>query len=619
MKESALIFFNFCNAHSFNLTCLLNCVKELCANSILCFMAFTSLQTRLAQIVQSWVRVHDSSFATAEWVAACRDPRHGHFQSNIAMVLGKKEGKNPQELAQKLADYCLEHEKGLERAEVAGPGFANFRYSAAAILESTENFLSDPHSGISQVVDSKTYVVDYSSPNIAKPLHVGHLRSMTLGQSIYNLLKAIGHRVIGDCHLGDWGTQFGIILLGYKRAGSPPLHPERAMEEMEAIYTSSYEACKNDETLMRQARDEVVKLQRHEAESYHIWQKMHAASVEQLEAIYKRMDVHFDHMLGESFYNPWLDEIVQDLLDKKIASHGEGGSVAIFFSDDEVKEHGVESPFLIQKADGAKLYSTTDFATIRHRVKEWQADGMIYVTDGRQQMHFKQLFYAAQKWGYSRIQFEHAWFGAVLGKDKKPLKTREGTPIKLADLLNEAVTRAAKLVRAKRPELSEEKVHAVAEALGLGALKYADQAQNRHLDYVFDWDKLLAFDGNTAPYLVNAYVRARSIGRKASEADAAASSASALTWDHEIELELCMKLISFGDAVRLAATELRPHHLCLYLYELAGLFHRFFENCPVLQASSPSLKLSRLKLCRAVADTLARGLELLGISVVEEM
>lgn len=580
---------------------------------------FISLQRRLACLVEKWAHAHYPTFQTAEWVNMCRDPRHGHFQSNIAMALAKDAGKNPRELAQQLADWISQHEQDLEKVEIAGPGFVNFRWTSKAILENAENVLKDPHRGISQVENPKTYVIDYSSPNIAKPLHVGHLRSMVLGHTIYHLVKAIGHHAIGVNHLGDWGTQFGIILLGYKRAGSPPIDPTQGMELMETIYTSTYELCKKDSNLMEEARAEVVKLQNKDPENMGIWEKMYAASVEQLETIYKRMDVSFDYTLGESFYNPWLDEIVQELLDKKIASYGEGGAIGIFFTDEEVKEYGIESPFLIQKADGAKLYSTTDLATIRYRVSEWKADRIIYVVDGRQQTRFKQLFYTAKKWGYHDIELEHAWFGTILGKDKKPFKTRDGASIKLVDLLNEASSRAAELVRAKRPELSEEKVRSIAEVIGIGALKYADQVQNRHLDYIFDWDKLLAFDGNTAPYLVNAYVRARSIGRKASKEDLKASQESPLRYEDTLELELSLKLIAFGEAVWLAASELRPHHLCLYLYELAGFFHRFFENCPVLQAPTQDLKLSRLRFCQAVADTLARGLHLLGIQTIEEM
>lgn len=570
-----------------------------------------SLFKRIESRVAGWAAAHCPGVSLAGAVKPCQDPRHGHFQANLAMPAAKLLGRNPREIGAELAAWCAA-DPGLEPPEVAGPGFVNFRFKPEAILEAVTTLRDGGSLGLSPVPAEGTTVIDFSAPNVAKSMHVGHIRSTILGDTLARVLRAIGQPVVTDNHIGDWGTQFGKILLGYKRAGCPPLDPQNAIAQMEKLYQETHKACEADEALLAKAREELVQLQNGDPENLRLWTLFRDYSQKEFDAIYERLGVRFDYTLGESFYNPWLKEVVQDLRARGIARDSEGAAVVFFDDIPELKE----TPFLVEKSDGAALYATTDLATIRHRVDTFGAKRMIYVTDGRQQLHFKQLFATARRWGYQGVRFEHAWFGSILGKDKKPLKTRDGTPLKLRDLLDEAEKRAGDILQEKRPDLDPAKARNLARIIGIGALKYADQSQNRNLDYVFDWEKLLAFDGNTAPYLINAYVRTRSILRKAGDVP---FHDAPLSWEHELDLELARKILDFADVVELVAQELRPHHLCGYLYELASLFHRFFEHCPVLQASRPDLVKSRLQLCQLAGDVLAKGLGLLGIDVVEEM
>ncbi|MFZ5807427.1 MAG: arginine--tRNA ligase [Verrucomicrobiota bacterium] len=570
-----------------------------------------SLLLHLENLVIEWVKANCPQAAPqGNFVTACQDEKFGHFQTNAAMISAKILKKNPRELGQTLADFCAK-DFSLKKPQVAGPGFVNFTFKNSAILEAFGEILNDPHLGVAQAKHPLAYVVDFSSPNVAKSMHVGHIRSTILGWSITQTLRALGHTVITDNHLGDWGTQFGKIILGYKRAGCPEWNPENAIAQMEKIYQETHQACEKDDALLEQARQELLKLQSGDKENNRLWHLFIDDSRKEFDAIYARLGVAFDYTLGESFYNPWLKETVEDLRKKKIAEESQGAT-AIFFSGIKELE---DKPFLIEKSDGAALYATTDLATVRYRAKEFKLDGIIYVTDGRQQLHFAQLFNAARRWGYDKIKFEHVWFGSILGKDKKPLKTREGTPIKLKELLDEAESRSLAILKEKRPDLAPGKATLLARVIGIGALKYADLMQNRNLDYVFDWDKLLAFEGNTAPYLINAYVRTRSILRKAD----AEPQPLPLVGEHALDFDLMRKLMDFGDVVTLTAQELRPHYICTYLYELASLFHRFFENCPVLKASSENLKNTRLQLCQTTGSILQKGLFLLGIETVEEM
>ncbi|MDR1192146.1 MAG: arginine--tRNA ligase [Verrucomicrobiales bacterium] len=569
-----------------------------------------SLSAHLETGILEWLRNNKLAVSGGPWVKVCQDERFGHFQTNVAMVAGKMLKKNPRAVAEELRQKFVA-DVHLAKVDIAGPGFVNFTFTPAALARSLSMLRQDPHLGVAQTPVVRRVVIDFSAPNVAKEMHVGHIRSTVLGETLTRLLAAQGHQVIRDNHLGDWGTQFGKIILGYKRAGQPSLTMDGAVAEMERLYQETHRACEADPALLEAARLELVKLQQGDAENVALWKKFRELSQAAFDQVYERLGVKFDRTLAESFYNPWLNEVVDDLLAKGIAREDKG-AVVVYFDDAELKDH----PFLIRKSDGASLYATTDLATIRYRVAEFKADALVYVTDGRQQLHFKQLFAAARRWGYTAQEFEHVWFGAITGSDHKPLKTRDGTSVKLRGLLDEAESRAAGILRGKRADIDEDKLREIARVIGLGALKYADLAQNRNLDYVFDWERMLAFDGNTAPYLLNAYVRTRSILRKAGTLSAAAGE---FELREQVEQDLARRLLAFGDAVQTAAREYRPHHVCNYLFETAALFHRFFEHCPVLKAESEGLKNSRLQLCQLTGDVLKRGLYLLGLETVEEM
>jgi arginyl-tRNA synthetase len=577
------------------------------------------LEARVAQAVRSLF----SSAPPPPYVRPCPDSRHGDFQTNAALVLAKEAKANPREMAAKLAEALVVDDIA-EKPDIAGPGFLNFRLKPAYLARQIMLRSRDARLGIPTVANPETLVIDYSSPNIAKEMHVGHLRSTVLGDALARLHRFLGHRVITDNHIGDWGTGFGMILFGYKRDGDPEKLKHDPFGHLEEIYRRVQEEAKADEGVREAAKRELVLLQQGDPANRELWNQFLKYSLEALNVIYRRLGVQFDHTLGESFYNDALPVVVADLLKLGIARDSEG-AVAIFSDgrlpqkDDPflVSRDGKyeDNPLLVRKSDGGYNYATTDLATIRHRHDLFHARRVLYVVDGRQQMHFRQLFAAARRWGYVDMDLEHVWFGAILGADKKPIKTREGGDVKLKALLAEAVERAEKIIAEKRPELPEAERAALGRVVGLGALKYADLAQNRNLDYVFSWEKLLAFDGNTAPYVQNAYVRIRSLFRKASLEQAPAAEVN-LT--EPAELALAARLLDFADSLHLASGEYRPHYLCLYLFDLATLFHRFYETCPVLTAPEP-VRDSRLVLCDLTARTLRLGLDLLGIEVVEQM
>jgi arginyl-tRNA synthetase len=596
------------------------------------------LEARVASAVSQLF----SPLPPAPYVRPCPDSRHGDFQTNAALVFGKIMKSNPLELARQLAEVVFVKDVA-EKPEIAGPGFVNFRLKPEYLAEQVVTRSADIRLGVTSVTPPETIVIDYSGPNIAKEMHVGHLRSTILGDSLARIYCFIGHKVMADNHLGDWGTGFGMILLGYKREGDPEKLQLDPFGHLETIYQKIQAEAKTDESVREAAKRELVLLQSGDAKNRDLWEQFRRYSLDALEVIYQRLGVQFDHTLGESFYNPMLPAVVADLLKRSIARESEG-AVAIFSDgklepkDDPflVSDNGAfrDNPLLIRKSDGGYNYATTDLATIRYRHDNFKAQRVIYVVDGRQQMHFKQLFAAARRWGYGDMKFEHVWFGTILGPDKKPMKTKEGDNVKLKALLAEAEERAAKIIAEKlsaqqarleekagdatpdtRQEMAEHSRATLARVVGLGALKYADLAQNRNLDYVFSWDKLLAFDGNTAPYVQNAYVRIRAIFRKAG-LNEVPNAAVKLT--EEAELALARKLLDFADSVFMAAEEYRPHYLCLYLFDLATFFHRFYESCPVLSAAD-DVRESRLVLCDLTARTLRQGLNLLGIDVVEQM
>jgi len=566
-----------------------------------------SLRAELEARIQTWAQKHFPQIGSGPWVRPCTDPRHGHFQTHLPMVAAKQVGENPRDIASRLAKECTPP-PNWETPEIAGSGFVNYRVQPAAVAQALESLRKDSSLGVSTTTKPETIVIDFSSPNIAKAMHVGHIRSTLLGDTLSRLLTRCGHKVIRINHLGDWGTQFGKLLLAYRGAGRPPLDPSRSIEQLEEFYKKGHEESEADPAKMELARAELAALQSGEPERTQDWKHFCQRSSEHFQEIYRRLGVTFDLEKGESSYQSQLSSVVDELLKNGIAEQSQG---AVVVKNPKISEE----PFLIRKSDGAFLYGTTDLAALQSRILELHADRIIYVTDGRQQLHFQWLFDTAIRWGKT-VPLEHVWFGSILGPDRKPLKSRDGSPIKLLDLLNEAKERAKKILLEKRPDLDEKSLETKSELLGIASLKYADQMPGRNLDYVFTWEKLLAFDGNTAPYIINAYVRSRSILRKAG---VNTPPSYKIHLEEPAEEELSRHLLRFSDVIELAASDRKPHHLCGYLFETAGLFHRFFENCPVLQAKTQSLQESRLTLTGLTGDVLRDGLNLLGISTLEEM
>jgi arginyl-tRNA synthetase len=597
------------------------------------------LQDRLRRAVLAVLP--DADVSTVK-VRPCADPKHGEYACSALIGIAKQRKLKPMEFAQKVG---FEYDK-IAKAEPSNfeigitmefwpPGFFNFRLSDFAIAEQLDRAVRGEHLFFAKTAQPETIVIDFSSPNVAKPMHVGHIRSTILGDSLARTLRLLGHRVITDNHIGDWGTQFGKLLVGWKK------HLDRAalktdpIAEMERLYKLVNAASEADEKVLEEARQELVKLQAGDAENLRIWHEMIALSQKQFDTIYGRLGVKFDHTFGESFYNPRLKPLVDELAARGIARESEG-AIAIFFDDlPQLKEQ----PALIRKSDGGFNYTTTDLATLAYRLETWQPDEIIYVTDGRQQLHFQQVFAAFRKWrergspepqpvgnagsaaaGDSRapMKLAHVWFGSILGEDGKPFKTRSGETVKLADLLDEAEERAFKIVSEKNPDLPEALRREIARVVGLGAVKYADLLPNRQSDYVFSWDKMLALQGKTAPYLQYAYTRIRSIFRKLGETSNIQLPTSNIQLAKEEEIALAKHLLNFGLTLEAVAEEYRPNFLCNYLYELAGKFTSFYENCPVLKADDAT-RASRLELCDLTARVLKQGLETLGIETVEQM
>ena len=550
-------------------------------------------------------------------VRPCPDPKFGDYQTTSLMSLAKERKRNPRQLATEVVATLDVHE-WCEPVEIAGAGFLNFRLRPEALAETLQAAGQGQHLFFQKTKQPRVIVVDFSSPNVAKPMHVGHIRSTILGDSLARTLRLLGHRVITDNHIGDWGTQFGKLLVGWKQQLDRAALQSDPIGEMERLYKSINTASAHDPALLEQARQELVKLQEGDPENLRIWTEMIALSQVQFETIYDRLGVRFDHSLGESFYNPRLKQVVQELQQKEIARESEG-AMAVFFDDlPQLREH----PALIRKSDGAANYTTTDLATLAHRLEQWKPDEIVYVTDGRQQLHFQQLFAIFRRWHpEARLKLAHVWFGSILGEDGRPFKTRSGETVKLADLLDEAEERAFQTVSEKNPDLPEAQRHAIARVVGLGAVKYADLLPNRQSDYVFSWEKMLALHGNTAPYLQYAYARIRSIFRKAG-ADAvspvAPDAAAPFSPSAPEEIALAKHLLNFGLVLEAVAEEYRPNFLCNYLSELAGVFARFYEQCPVLKAEPQERRL-RLALCDLTARVLKQGLELLGIETLELM
>ena len=553
----------------------------------------------------------DADVATV-MVRPCPDPKFGDYQSNALMGLAKARKMNPRQLATQvlekleLADVC-------EKVDVAGAGFLNFRLTATALAAALESAARGEHLFFEKAEQPRTVVVDFSSPNVAKPMHVGHIRSTILGDSLARMLRLLGHKVITDNHIGDWGTQFGKLLVGWKNHLNRAALEKDAIGEMERLYRLMNSASESDPAVLEQARQELVKLQKGDEENLRIWHEMIALSEVEFDKVYGRLGVKFDHTLGESSYNDRLQPLVTELKANGVAQESEGALVIFFDKPPQLKA----SPALVQKSDGGFNYATTDLATLAYRLENWRPNEIIYVTDGRQQLHFQQIFAAFQRWHpEAHVKLAHVWFGSILGEDGKPFKTRSGDTIKLSDLLDEAEERALKVVTEKSPELPEAQRKEIARVIGLGAVKYADLLPNRQSDYVFSWDKMLALHGNTAPYLQYAYARIRSIFRKAAETSG--SEKRELNLNAPQEVALAKHLLNFGLSLEGAAEEYRPNFVCTYLYELAGHFTAFYENCPVLKATQQE-RASRLLLCKLTGYVLKQGLDVLGIETLEQM
>jgi arginyl-tRNA synthetase len=560
-------------------------------------------------------------------VKPAQDSLHGDYQANCAMPLAKVLGKQPRTVAQEIVDR-LPLGDLLEKPEIAGPGFINLRLKAEWLAGRVQQMARSERLGVEPAVKPRTIVVDYSSPNVAKPMHVGHLRSTIIGAALARLLRFLGHRVITDNHLGDWGSQFGMLLYGYKHFRNEEALRADPVRELARIYIHVRSLMKKDEDadtagdpVADAARQETVKLHAGDPENVAVWRQFMPACLEEIETIYRRLDVHFDHTHGESFYQPMLAGVVQSLLDKGLARVGDQGAIVIGNDD---------PPAIVRKKDGAFTYTTSDLATIQYRMEHWQPDAILYVVGAPQALHFKNLFAAARLWGYDKVELTHIAFGSVLGADRKTIRTREGGAIELGTLLDEAVEHGARKYEEtskerlasgqESPNLTDADLRSIAEVVGLGAVKYADLSQNRTTDYVFSWDKMLATDGNTSTYMQYAYARIRSVFRKGEEEPERYRANPPLpklaaSW----ERDLALQLLRLGDALESAAADYKPNVLTAYLWDLAKSYSGFYQNCPVLKAETPELRQSRLLLCDLTARVIRQGLCLLGIQVVERM
>ncbi|MCE5339648.1 MAG: arginine--tRNA ligase [Planctomycetaceae bacterium] len=553
-------------------------------------------------------------------VTAATDAKFGDYQSNNALALAKQLKANPRQLAEKIIAN-LEIDDICQTPEIAGAGFINLRLKPEFITKSLSDIKNDTENlGIDKSQKAKTVVVDFSGPNIAKQMHVGHLRSTIIGDSICRMLKQAGCNVIPQNHIGDWGTQFGMLIADRKKNNKTSYD----ISDLEKSYREAKQQFDTDTDFASMSGDCVVKLHSGDKEIIQEWKNIVEESLQPCEEIYKTLNAVLTRkdVRGESYYRDMLANVVDDLKKAGLAVESDG-AICVFPEGFKTKE-GNPMPFIIQKTDGAFLYATTDLAALRFRVDELKADEIIYVTDARQKLHFEMLFKVAEMAGWKKnTNLVHITFGSVLGEDGKPLKTRSGENVKLKELLDEAVKRAKQVVEEKNPQLAENEKEQIAQAVGIGAVKYADYANNRTSDYIFSFDKMLAMDGNTAPYMQYAYARVKSIGRKGLEKgiDTVKELADLkqITLNEPAELELAKQLIRYGEAFNVAIADLKPNFLTAYLYDLAGKFSAFYNACPVLD-SEPETRASRLLLCELTAQIIKHGLtNLLGIDVLEKM
>ncbi|HCL5252807.1 TPA: arginine--tRNA ligase [Salmonella enterica] len=541
----------------------------------------------------------------------------GDYQANGMMAVAKKLGMAPRQLAEQVLTH-LDLSGIASKVEIAGPGFINIFLEPAFLAEQVQQALASERLGVSQPT-RQTIVVDYSAPNVAKEMHVGHLRSTIIGDAAVRTLEFLGHHVIRANHVGDWGTQFGMLIAWLEKQQQENAG-DMALADLEGFYRDAKKHYDEDEAFAERARNYVVKLQSGDTYFREMWRKLVDITMTQNQITYDRLNVTLtrDDVMGESLYNPMLPGIVADLKAKGLAVESEGATVV--FLDEFKNKEGDPMGVIIQKKDGGYLYTTTDIACAKYRYETLHADRVLYYIDSRQHQHLMQAWTIVRKAGYvpDSVPLEHHMFGMMLGKDGKPFKTRAGGTVKLADLLDEALERARRLVAEKNPDMPADELEKLANAVGIGAVKYADLSKNRTTDYIFDWDNMLAFEGNTAPYMQYAYTRVLSVFRKADIDEQALTSAPVII-SEDREAQLAARLLQFEETLTVVAREGTPHVMCAYLYDVAGLFSGFYEHCPILSAENDAVRNSRLKLAQLTAKTLKLGLDTLGIETVERM
>ncbi len=541
----------------------------------------------------------------------------GDYQANGAMAAAKAMKTNPRGIAGNIVAN-LELEGIAENVEIAGPGFINIHLNPQWLAEQLANAQGNDKFCVEQTDQSQTIVIDYSAPNLAKEMHVGHLRSTIIGDAIARTMEFLGHTVVRQNHVGDWGTQFGMLIAELEHQKND--NAEIALSDLEVFYQQAKKHFDEDEDFANTAREYVVKLQSGDERVLGLWEQFREISFSHGEEIYKKLNVSLtrDDVMGESAYNDDLANVVQDLMDKGFAVEDQGAIVV--FLDEFADKDGKPSPVIIRKREGAYLYATTDLACLRYRVGKLNADRLMYFIDARQSLHMQQVYTIGKKAGYidDTVSFEHHGFGTMNGEDGTPFKTRTGGTVKLAQLLDEAVTRAREIIEEKNPELSDEEKSEISRKVGIGAVKYADLSKTRTTDYIFSWKSMLAFEGNTAPYLQYAYTRIQSIFKKAGINAKEFNGNIALTEPQEKALAL--KLLQLSETLDQVAKDAFPHVLCTYLFELTSQFMSFYEACPILKDGiEPDQRNSRLMLCKSVAQALDLGLGLLGIEVMEKM
>ncbi|MFK7892327.1 MAG: arginine--tRNA ligase [Granulosicoccus sp.] len=579
------------------------------------------MKVRIVELLQSAVDqlVADGSLppgtAPAIRVDDSKDKAHGDFASNLAMMLAKPAGKKPRELAEALL-AALPDDPSISAVEIAGPGFLNFRVDEKLLEKQIAQLLADPELGVHKAIQSETVVIDYSAPNLAKEMHVGHLRSTIIGDSLVRVFTRLGHKVIRQNHVGDWGTQFGMLLAHFE--AEPADAEELLLSDLEAFYQAAKKRFDSDEQFAMRARELVVAMQAGDETCMALWHRFNDITLKHADALYERLGVMLtrDDLDGESRYNDDLSRVVADLQASGLLTLDDGAQCV--FLNEFTNKAGEPLPLIVQKADGGYLYSTSDLATVRLRVNEYNCDRSLYVVDKRQHLHFQQVFAVARAAGFlpADKHFEHLGFGTMNGEDGKPFKTRTGGTVKLAALLDEAVERATRIVAQKLPDAAKEDAERISERIGIAAVKYADLSKNRSTDYIFSFDKMLSFDGNTAPYLLYACARMASLMRRASQEGLVLAVEPEFT--EEAEKALAKHLTRYGQTLDKVAERGLPNLLCNYLFELASFYSTFYEHCPVL-GSSPTVAASRLALSKLTHDVLLDGLNLLGIEALDRM